>query len=285
VARIRRLDGDSGSVVVARDLSIDYPGRHGAGRFEAVQGIDLTIEAGELFGIVGESGAGKSSLARVLAGRAGRANEGPTISGGSLTVLGVPLRNIGERTRRLLTAGIGFLPQHAGRTLRADLTVAENVAEPIFERDRHYDQRDAGRRAAELLDAVQLPLGVMAKYPYELSNGQRQRVAIARSLILEPRIWIADEPTGGVDVTVKGPVLDTLLELQSDRVFTALIVSHDASVMRRLTDRIAVLHRGTIVGIGPVEQVLASPDHPYIRGLRQDYELRTGPIALPGDSQ
>jgi ABC-type glutathione transport system ATPase component len=187
-----------------------------------------------------------------------------------------------ERTRRMLTAHIGYLPQQAGSTLRPDRTVAENVAGPLFERDRAFDPRDAGRRAAELVDAVQLPLGLMDKYPYELSNGQRQRVAIARSLILEPSLWVADEPTGGVDVMVRGPVLDTLFELQADRDFTALIVSHDAAVMSRLTDRIAVMHRGVIVGLGPVDQVLADPAHPYVRGLRDDYRLRTQPIVLPG---
>jgi peptide/nickel transport system ATP-binding protein len=275
--------GSDSAAVVASDVSIEYPARHGSDRFTAVRGVDLVIESGELFGVVGESGAGKSTFARTVAGRGARhsSDDGPLVVGGALTVLGAQVRHMSERTRRLLGAQVGYLPQHAGRQLRPDRTVAENVAEPLFERDRHFDRRDAGRRAAELIDAVQLPLGMMAKYPHELSNGQRQRVAIARSLILEPALWVADEPTGGVDVMVRGPVLDTLLEMQSERVFTALIVSHDAAVMSRLTDRIAVMHRGVVVGLGTVEQVLANPAHPYVRGLRDDYRLRTGPIDLP----
>jgi ABC-type glutathione transport system ATPase component len=190
----------------------------------------------------------------------------------------VRVRGLNERGRRRLGAVVGYLPQQGGRRLRPDLTVAENVTEPLFERDRHFDGRVAGRKAAVLIDAVQLPLGMMARYPHELSNGQRQRVAIARSLVLDPELWVADEPIAGVDVTVRGPVLDTLLELQSDRDFTALIVSYDAAVLMELTDRIAVLHRGIVVGLGPTREVLAHPHHPYVQGVAEDVLLRTGPI-------
>ena len=265
--------------VAVSDLSITYPAAHGSAPFTAVRGVSLSIGAGELVGLIGETGAGKSTLARTVAGRtAHRGAEGPVITGGELTVGGVRVRGMHERDRRRLTAAVGYLPQQAGRRLRPDLTIAENVAEPLFERDRHFDPRVAGRRAAVLVDAVQLPLGAMARYPHELSAGQRQRVAIARSLVLEPALWVADEPIAGVDVTVRGPVLDTLLELQSDRDFTALIVSYDAAVLLQLTDRLAVMHRGMIVGLGRTGDVLARPQHPYVQGVAQDYLLRTGPI-------
>ncbi len=276
------------ALVAADDLSVAYPAAHGSPPFTAVRGVSLTIRTNELVGLVGETGSGKSTLARALAGRtAHRGAEGPVITGGDLTVAGVRVRWMHERDRRRLAAVIGYLPQQAGRRLRADLTVAENVAEPLFERDRHFDARVAGRKAAVLIDAVQLPLGAMARYPHELSGGQRQRVAIARALVLDPELWIADEPIAGVDVTVRGPVLDTLLELQSDRDFTALIVSYDAAVLLQLTDRLAVLHRGVLVGLGPTLDVLAHPQHPYVRGVAEDYELRTGPIrtVAPGEQQ
>jgi peptide/nickel transport system ATP-binding protein len=270
--------------VVASDLSVEYPAAHGSDRFLALRGVNLRIGPGELIGLVGETGSGKSTLARAIAGQLGRhSGEGmPHIVGGELRVEGMRVRGMGERMRRRLTAAVGYLPQNAGSTLRNGYTVAENVAGPLFERDRDFDQRDAGRRVAELIDAVQLPLGIMAKFPYELSNGQRQRVAIARSLILEPKLWVADEPTAGVDVTVRGPVLDTLFELQSDREITALIVSHDAAVMSRLTDRVAVMHRGILVGLGPLYDVLANAEHPYVRGLAADYITRTGSIPVVG---
>ncbi|MGN6743936.1 MAG: ATP-binding cassette domain-containing protein [Amnibacterium sp.] len=266
-------------LVVASDLSIDYPPGGGRGRFTAVRGVTFRVARGELFGIVGENGAGKSTLARMIAGRGGTGTT--VVSGGGLSVLGTDVRRLTERGRRRLSAEVGYLPQQAFRTLDRGRTVAENVAQPLFERDHHFDRREAGRRAAELVDAVQLPWSTMAQYPHELTPGQCQRVAIARSLILEPALWVADEPTGGADVPVKAPVLDTLLELQSERDFTALIVSHDAAVMSRLTDRVAVMHGGMIVGLGSLEDVLARPTHPYVRGLRDDYLLRTAPITLP----
>jgi peptide/nickel transport system ATP-binding protein len=271
------------SFVTARDLSITYPAAHGWPAFTAVRGVSLTIGRGELVGLIGETGSGKSTFARTLAGRAAyRGGPGPVITGGELTVGDVRVREMRERDRRRLTAAAGYLPQQAGRRLRPDMTVAENVAEPLFERDRHFPAREAGRRAAVLVDAVQLPLGVMARYPHELSSGQRQRVAIARSLVLEPSLWVADEPIAGVDVTVRGPVLETLLELQSERVFTALIVSYDAAVLLQLTDRLAVLHRGVLVALGPTRDVLARPQHPYVRGVAEDYLLRTGPVQTVG---
>jgi peptide/nickel transport system ATP-binding protein len=271
---------DGNAVVVTRDLSVGYSGDS---RFDAVRGVDLRVAPGELVGIVGETGAGKSSLARVLAGRAVRkpGERGPRVVGGSVSVLGMRAERPGRTANRVLGAQVGYLPQHAGRNLPPGLTVAEVVTQPLFERDRRFDHRDAGARAAELLDAVQLPLAIMDRYPWELSAGQRQRVAIARSLILQPMLWIADEPTSSVDVATRGPVLDTLLELHAERVFSAVIVSHDAAVMHRTTHRVVVLHRGVLIADGPAEQVLADPDHPYVRGLRDDYFLRTGVIALP----
>jgi peptide/nickel transport system ATP-binding protein len=271
---------DSGAVVVTRDLTVGYPG---SPRFDAVRGVDLRVEPGEMVGIVGETGAGKSTLARVIAGRVARkaGERGPRVVGGSVSVLGMRAGRPSRTAGRVLGAQVGFLPQHAGRLLASGFTVAELVTQPLFERDRRFDRREAGTRAAELIDAVQLPLAIMARYPWELSAGQRQRVAIARSLVLQPMLWVADEPTSSVDVATRGPVLDTLLELHAERVFSAVIISHDAAVMHRTTQRVVVMHRGVLIASGTAEQVFAQAEHPYVRGLRDDYFLRTGAITLP----
>ena len=144
-----------------------------------------------------------------------------------------------------MTFDVGYLPQDAGAHLEPTLTVAENVAEPIFQRDKHYNRRrSAGERAATMLDTVHLPLSVLNKYPYELSAGQRQRVAIARALVLDPSMLVADEPTAGIDATVRDAIIDLIGELQRARGFSALVVSHDLAVLRRGDRRIAVLQDG-----------------------------------------
>jgi peptide/nickel transport system ATP-binding protein len=272
------------TVVSVSDVTIDYPGGRGHSAHRAVDGVSFSILRGELMGLVGETGSGKSTLAKTIAGQVGRGLVGediPRIVGGSLNVLGQELRRLGRRGRHRLNLEVGYLPQHAGRLLRPGHTIAENVGEPILSLDRRYDRRELGGRVAELLDSVQLPLKVMGMFPHEISTGQRQRVAIARSLVHRPILWVADEPTAGVDVTARGPVLDTILELQSEHDFSALIISHEAAVTARVTDRVAVLQGGHLVGLGRLDEVLEDGVHPYVRGLAEEYRIATGPIDLP----
>ncbi len=162
---------------------------------------------------------------------------------------------------------VGYLAQDGAERLDARLTVAENVAEPIYSRDRHFSARDAGIAVATLVDAVRLPLGLMTRYPFELSSGQRQRVALARALILEPKLLVADEPTRGVDVTVRSGTLEILKELRDERGFSAIIVSSDLGVIEQVSERVLVLHRGTAIGLGPINGVLSQPIHPYLAAL------------------
>lgn len=258
------------AVVVAEDLSVHYRSREARSRFLAIDGVDFELATGEILGLVGESGSGKSTLAATIAARAGRgslATGYPEISGGSAIVLGRQLRGIRRRSRDRVQLAVGYLAQDGAEHLDARLTIAENIAEPIYSRDRRFSSREAGIAVATLVDAVRLPLGLMAKYPYELSSGQRQRVALARSLILEPELLVADEPTRGVDVTVRGGVLEVLRELRAERGFSALVISSDLGVVARVAERVIVLHRGTVIGSGPVEEVLADPVHPYLKAL------------------
>lgn len=254
--------------VSADDLSIRYESRRSDSRFQAVNGVTFDIAEGEILSIIGETGSGKSTLAAAVAGLAGTGKPGTAqITGGSLTVLGQSMRGITPRKRDRLTIGIGYVPQDAGALLAPRLTAGENVAEPIYVRDRRFDQDEAGEAVATAIDAVHLPLSTMNLYPHELSRGQRQRVAIAKALILGPQLLVADDPTSGIDVTVRSTILDIIADLQRTRSFSALVVSHTMGEVRRFSSRVAVMHRGVFVGIGGVDEVLDAPQHEYVEGL------------------
>ncbi len=256
--------------ILVSDLSVEYPARGASPSCVALRGVSFRLEAGQSIGVLGETGSGKSTLASVLAGRGLplRSGEpGPRISGGDATVLGRSLRHARKRDLAEVTFHVGYLPQEAAATLEPTLSVQDNVSLPIFERDHHYSRRAAGERVAQMLDTVHLPLSVLSKYPYELSAGQRQRVALAKALVLGPEVLVVDEPTAGIDATVRDAVIDLLAQLRAHAGFTAVIVSHDLAVLRRATDLSIVLQGGRPVGFGPIEEVLADPSHPFVRGL------------------
>lgn len=257
-------------VVRADDLSIRYRSRDVRSRFLAVAGVSFTLAAGEILGVVGESGCGKSTLAATLGLAGGLDSQEaavPEICGGSLKLFGTQVRRSSAKARDRLRVKIGYLAQDGAERLDARLTVAENIAEPIYSRDRRFSSREAGLAVATLVDAVRLPLGLMTRHPYELSSGQRQRVALARALILEPQLLIADEPTRGVDVTVRTGLLDVLRELRSEREFSAIIVSSDLAVIEYVSERALILNHGTVIGLGPINGVLKDPIHPYLKSL------------------
>lgn len=259
--------------VRARDLSLLYPSSNPQTRSIAVNGLSFDIAPGEVLAVVGETGSGKSSLAKAVALQADLVDaDSPKITGGSLEVIGTQLRGVSARKRDRLGLYVGYLRQEAGDFLEPRLTIGENVAEPIFSRDRHFDQDEAGEAVATLIDAVRLPLSTMNKYPHELSKGQRQRVAIARAMILEPKVLVADDPTAGIDVTVRAAILDIIVSLQRERGFSALVVTADLSEVRRISNRVAIMHRGVFVGIGDLEKVLADPRHPYVRDLARSLD-------------
>lgn len=253
----------SGLAVLADDLTLGYGPDD-----VAVSGVSFAIPRGGILGVVGEAGSGKSTLARAVAAQVQHGEKPPPhIVSGQLEVLHHKMRDISAKKRDSLTLRVGYLPQDGGSTLEPHLTVGENVAEPIYQRDRKFDRLDAGAAVAALIDAVRLPLAVISKFPHELSRGQRQRVALARALILEPTLLVADDPTMGVDVLVRGRILTVIADLQRERSFSALVIGHDLRELRTMTEQIAIMHGGMFVGIGQVDEVLANPLHPYVAKL------------------
>ena len=262
-----------GYPISASDLTIEYPPHGASPAFVAVRGFTLDVAPGEVVGLLGAAGSGKSTVANVLAGDhlhdAHRAS--PVITGGEATVLGYRMRGLGRRKAVELAFDVGHLAQDGASRLTPDRTVAEIVGEPVLLRDQRYSRRALTAKVAAMVDAVRLPLDMMPKVPYELSSGQRQRVALARSLILEPTLLIADDPTAGIDVTVRDAVVDLIGEIQRERAFSALVVSHDLAVLDRIADRIAVLDHGEMVALGTLEEVLDDPIHPYVKRLSEAY--------------
>jgi ABC-type glutathione transport system ATPase component len=253
----------TGVAVRAEDLTLGYGDDD-----IAVSGVSFELPLDGILGVVGEAGSGKSTLARAVAAQAVPGErEAPHIIGGRLQVLGREIRDLSPRRRDKLMLKVGYLPQDGGSTLEPHLTVGENVAAPIYQRDEKYDRHTAGVLVAQLVDAVRLPLGVMAKMPHELSRGQRQRIALARALILEPNLLVADDPTMGVDVLVRGRILTVIADLQRERAFSALVIGHDLRELRTMTEQIAVMHEGMFVGYGHVDEVLENPLHPYVEAL------------------
>lgn len=265
-------------VVKADDLSIRYGARDVRSRHLAISGLNFELNQGEILGVVGETGSGKSTLAATIALQAdqgGIESGNPEICGGSIRVFGQELRGIGSRSRSKLGLRVGYLPQDGALRLDPRLTVAENVAEPIYSRDRKFSSREAGMAVATLIDQVRLPLGMMGRFPFELSSGQRQRVALARAMVLEPPLLVADEPTRGVDVTARLGILEVMRDLGKEREFSAVVVSSDLDVVENLSSRMLVLHGGKLIGIGPINGVLDEPIHPFLKALS---EARLGKV-------
>jgi peptide/nickel transport system ATP-binding protein len=230
-------------------------------RAAVLHDVTLRIEQGESVGLIGETGSGKTTIARTLLGLT-------TVHSGRVTVGGRDLARLRGRALRTFRRDgvVQYVFQDPLRSLDPDIPVGDSVAEGLDVRGR-IDRTVRSSRIAETLHAVGLDPELASRLPGALSGGQRQRIAIARALILEPRLLILDEPVSALDAANRVHVLDLLRASAAERSFAQLFISHDLGSVAGVTDRVVVVYRGRIVEDGPTAQVIAAPQHPYTRLL------------------
>ncbi|KKB85923.1 peptide ABC transporter ATPase [Devosia limi DSM 17137] len=246
------------SLLELRHLSKTYPGQNGA-VVQAVSDVSLTIEPGEVLGVVGESGCGKSTLGRSLL----RLIEP---SGGEILFEGEDLMGLSQRAMKPRRRDLQIIFQDPFGSLNPRHTVGGIIGEPLVVHGVGTREERAAR-VAELLKLVGLPEDAGKRYPHEFSGGQRQRIAIARALALNPKLLVADEAVSALDVSIQSQIINLIADLQKRLNLSILFISHDLSVIRHVSDRIAVMYLGRIVEVGPAEEIMDAPKHPYTQAL------------------
>ena len=243
-----------------KNLRVEF-GRRKKDKFVAVKDVSFNIYKGETFGLVGESGSGKTTIGRAII----RLNE---TAGGDIIFDGKKINGkISRELDKEVTRRIQMIFQDPMASLNERAKVEYIVSEGLYNLKNYKD--DAERKAKvekAVLDVGLLP-EFLSRFPHEFSGGQRQRIGVARALIMEPDLIIADEPISALDVSIRAQVLNLMSELQKEKGLTYLFIAHDLSVVRFITDRVAVIHKGRIVEIAETEKLYEHPLHPYTRAL------------------
>ncbi|WP_374975679.1 ATP-binding cassette domain-containing protein [Microbacterium trichothecenolyticum] len=256
------------SLLKIADLRVSFPGRGWRAKpVEVLHGVSLDVTPGETLGLVGESGSGKTTIGRAVLGLV-------KPSGGEISFRDETISRLAPRARRRLSKDIQVVFQDPYTSLNPSLTIGDILAEPLVVQGA--TAKDARTRVRILLDQVGLPADAADRLPREFSGGQRQRVAIARALAPQPKLIVCDEPVSALDLSTQERVLDLFMEIQRSTGVAYLFVSHDLSVVRHISHRVAVLYRGDIVETGPAATVTTTPDHPYTQRL-----LLAAPVADP----
>jgi ABC-type glutathione transport system ATPase component len=242
-----------------RGLSVRYPrpGRRPA--MTALDRVDLDVDAGETMGIVGESGSGKTTIGNVILGMVRPA-------AGSVVLDGEDITTAGQKRRRELSRDLQIVFQDPYGSLNPMRTVAQTLEEPLLAH-LSLTRRERRDRVADALERVGLERADAGRYPGSFSGGQRQRLAIARALMLEPKLLVCDEAVSALDLSVQAQILNLLRSLQQELGITLLFITHDLAVVRYISDRVTVLFQGHVVEHGTAEQVCTRPSDPYTKRL------------------
>lgn len=252
------------ALLSVRNLRIEFPTRRGI--LTAIDDVSFDIMPGEVLGVVGESGAGKSLTGAAIIGLL----EPPgRIAGGEILLRGQRIDNLGtEEMRRIRGKRIGMVFQDPLTSLNPLYTVARQITETI-RTHMNISDAEARKRALALLDRVGIPAAArrIDDYPHHFSGGMRQRVVIALALCAEPELVIADEPTTALDVSVQSQIIDLIKEICAERGAAVMLITHDMGVIAETANRVAVLYAGRLAELGPVREVITAPEHPYTVGL------------------
>jgi peptide/nickel transport system ATP-binding protein len=266
-------EGSGKPLLEVRDLEVHFPLRSRlpfANRavLRAVDGVSFEVSSGETLSIVGESGCGKTTTGRALLRLV-------DVTAGQVLFRGTDLGALSDEALRRLRPHFQMVFQDPYGSLDPRMTVADVVAEPLRVH-RAEGGSSIGKRVGALFEMVGLPGRMARRYPHQLSGGQRQRVAIARALALNPALIVADEPTSALDVSVRAQILNLMQDLQDERGLTYVFISHDLSIVRHMSNRVAVMYLGKIVEMADRDALYANPQHPYTQGL-----LATVPVPDP----
>ncbi|WPB91095.1 ABC transporter ATP-binding protein [Streptomyces malaysiensis] len=258
--------GTTEPVLEARDLAKHYPLTRGVlvkrrtGEVRAVDTVSFALRRGETLGIVGESGCGKSTVARLLVSL-----ERPT--SGTIHYRGEDITRLSGRALRAVRRNIQMVFQDPYTSLNPRMTVGDIVAEPFEIHPEATPKGNRRRAVQDLLDVVGLNPEHINRYPHQFSGGQRQRIGIARGLALRPEVIVADEPVSALDVSVQAQVVNLMESLQDEFNLSYIFIAHDLSVVRHISDRVAVMYLGRIAETGTGSEIYDHPTHPYTQAL------------------